>query len=265
MFKHLVFSLVLIVPASSTTPVLGQGSKPVGDDRAKQLFQEMEQRLAKAKSLECAFEIKAEWASGGDPRKTMLLEGSLFLADGNRVREEMNERTDGRPLFKFLVSDGARWWWHDKGSPPHLVDKKPWASLNADFLTSLARAGFFLPTAPLPPVEAADGKDRFPVSGFRLGPKEKLGEREAQRLEHQLFIKGQKGPKGEELSFPVTVWLDPQTSLPIKRMLSLKFVGTKEPELVITESYGKLVLDGEVNAKKFELPKKTEDTIVESR
>jgi outer membrane lipoprotein-sorting protein len=60
MFKHAVFSLVLMVLASSTTPVLGQGSKAAGDDRAKQLFQEMEQRLAKAKSLECSFEIKAE-------------------------------------------------------------------------------------------------------------------------------------------------------------------------------------------------------------
>ena len=163
-------------------------------------------------------------------------------------------------MFKSLVSDGTRWWWHDKGSPPHLVNKKPWANLTADCLTELARSGLSLPTMPLPPVEAANSKERFPVSGFRLGPKEKVGEREAQRLEYQLFIKGQNGPTGEKLPFPVTVWLDPRTCLPIKRVVTQDVLGVK-----ITESYGKLVLDGEVEAKQFELPKATKDTIVEQQ
>lgn len=258
MFKYLVFSLVLIVLNACSTPAPSQDAKPAGDDRAKRLFQEMEERLAKAKTLECAFEIKNEFSAPGDPQTTLLLEGSLFLAGGNQVRQEMNERTDGRPLFKSLVSDGAHWWWYDKGSPPHLVNKKPGDNLSADFLTALARTGFSLPTAPLPPVEAADSRERFPVSGFRLGSKEKVGKREAQRLEYQLFIKGQNGPKGEVLPFSVTVWLDPQTSLPIKRVVTQTVLG-----MSITESYGKLVLNGELDAKKFELPKETKDTIVE--
>jgi len=258
MFKHPGFSPVLIVLAACVTPSPGQNTNRGGDDRAKQLFQQMEGRLAKAQTLECAFEITDEFAARGDPRSKLLLEGYLFLAEGNRARQEINERADGRPTFHMLVSDGMRWWWYDKGSPPHLVNTKPYADLNADFLTALARTGLSLPNLPLPPVEAADSKERFPVSGFRLGPKEKIGEREAQRLEYQLFIKGQKEPNGEDAPFSVTVWLDPQTSLPIQRVVVQDVLGMR-----ITESYDKLILNGKVDAKRFELPKETKETIIE--
>jgi outer membrane lipoprotein-sorting protein len=137
-----------IVLARWVGPSPGQIAKQETDNRAKQLFQKMEERLAKAKTLECAFEIKDEFSAPGDPRTTLLLEGSLFLAEGNRARQEMSERTEGRPIFHMLVSDGTRWWWHDKGSPPHLVNKKPGNNLNPDFLTALARTGLSLPGLP---------------------------------------------------------------------------------------------------------------------
>ena len=251
--------LFLVFLTVCVTRVSAQDKQPAGDDQAKQLFYKMESRLAKAKALECVFDINCEISEASEHGQAILLEGSLFLAEGNRARQEMNERTNGRPMFKLSISDGARWWWHDEGSPPHLVNSKPWASLNADYLTSLARCGLFVPTMPLPPVEAANSKERFPVSGFRLGPKEKVGKREAQRLEYQLLIKGQNGPAGEELPFPVTVWLDPKTSLPIKRVISQTVFGGFK----ITETYGKLVLDGEVSANKFEFPKVTKDTMVQ--
>jgi outer membrane lipoprotein-sorting protein len=257
MFKAPVFSLVIVL-AACCLPALSQDAKPAADDRAKQLFQQMENRLAKAKTLQCTFEIDDEFSAPGDPKTTRLLEGSLFLAGGNRVRQEIKERTVGRPMFKLLVSDGTRWWWHDKGSPPHLVNKKLGDNLNADFATALARSGLSLPTLPLPPVETADAKERFPVSGFRLGTKEKVGEREAQRLEYRLPIKGQDGPAGEKIFFSVTVWLDPGTSLPIKRVITQTVLGMKT-----TETYRTLVLNGEIEAKKFELPKVTHDTIVQ--
>jgi hypothetical protein len=97
----------------------------------------------------------------------------FVLRWGNRVRHEMYERTDGRTMFKLLISDGMRWWWHDKGSPPHLVNKKPGDNLSADFLTALARTGFSLPTAPLPPVEAVDSKERFLFRAFSLDPRKR--------------------------------------------------------------------------------------------
>lgn len=265
MLRHLKYSLILVLLAGWVRPSLGQTAKPETDDRgkqtddrAKQLFQEMEARLDKARTLECDFDIDNDIAAPGDPATKLLLKGSLFLAGKNQAREEIHERTDGLPVFHMLVSDGVHWWWHDKGSPPHLVNKRPGANLNAEFLTALARSGLSLPNFPLPPVEAPDSKERFPVSGFRLGAKEKIGQREAQRLDYELFIKGQNGPKGEPAPFSVTIWLDPETRLPMKRVILQKVLGIK-----ITENYEKLSLDGKVDARKFDLPKVTKETIVE--
>src|SRR3954453_14804884 len=174
------FCLVAVILAGSVSLAIGQDAKPTGDGGAEQLFRKMEERLEKAKTLECAFEIKGDLQAPGDPGTDVLLDGSLFLAEGNRVREEIRESIKGHPLFRLLVSDGRRWWWHDKGSPPHLVEKKPADNLKSDFLTLLARPGLYLPTLPLPPVEVADIKEQFPVSRFRVGLKENVGGREAQ-------------------------------------------------------------------------------------
>jgi outer membrane lipoprotein-sorting protein len=243
----------------AVAPAFGQATQPAGEERAKQMFDAMEQRLASAESLECSFELTAESREPGHPNQALRLEGSLLLDAGNRHRLEINERSTGHELFKLLVSDGSRGWWHDKDSPPYLVNNKPPATLNADFRTSLARAGLFLPTLPWPPVDAADAKDRFPVSRFRLGPVEKVGDREARRLEYDLFIKGQRGPHGEEMPFPVTLWVDQESSLPVKRVVRQDMMGV----MVVTERYEKLTRDGPVDERAFELPKKTPDTLVE--
>jgi hypothetical protein len=260
MLKYLVFALAFLTPIRTASTALGQTAGPIGDDRAIQLFRAMEQRLAKAKSLECGFTITVQHPeAAGEPREVRSLEGSLLLAEGNRARLEMNERKEGRPLFHLMASDGRRFLSGDMNNPPRLIDEKPSATLNADFLTMLARSGLYMSTLPLPPVPAA-ARDRFAVSGFRLGGLEQVGEHEAQRLEYRLFIKGQKDPGGKDLPFPVSVWLDRKTSLPLRRMVRMRVQGTTE--VVILETYGKLVLNSGPDARRLELPGRTKDQIV---
>jgi hypothetical protein len=115
---------------------------------------------------------------------------------------------------------------------------------------------------PLPPVPAA-ARDRFAVSGFRLGRMEQVGGREAQRLEYRLFVRGQKDPEGKDLPFQASVWLDRKTSLPLRRMVRMRVQGATE--LVILETYGKLVPDARPDARKFQLPGQTKDQIVVPR
>jgi hypothetical protein len=261
--RYLVFALALLSPIHAVAAALGQAAEPIDDDRASQLFRTMEQRLAKAKSLECAFTITTQHPeAAGGPREVRSLEGSLLLAEGNRIRLEMNERTEGRPLFHLMASDGRRFLSGDMNNPPRLIDEKPSATLNADFLTMLARTGLYLTTLPLPPVPAT-ARNRFAVSGFRLGGMEQVGGHEAQRLEYRLFIKGQKDPEGKDLPFPVSVWLDRKTSLPLRRMVRMRVQGTTV--VVILETYGKLVLDTGPDARRFQLPERTKDQIVEPR
>jgi hypothetical protein len=264
MRKYLIFALALLSPIRIAPTALGQPAEPIGDDRAIQLFRVMEQRLAKAKSLECAFTIAVQYPEGpGEPREVVSLEGSLLLAEGNRARLEVNERTDGRPLFQRTVSDGSRWLWQDQYSPPHLVNEKPVATLNADFLTSLARTGLYLPTMLLPPALAAETRDRCPVSGLRLGRTEQVGGREAQRLEYRLVVKGRKAPEAKDLLFQVSLWLDRETSLPLRRVVRMRVEGATE--LVILETYRKLVPDAGPDATRFQLPERTKARIVEPR
>ena len=251
MLRYLAFALALLSPIHIAPTALGQAAEPIDDDRANELFRAMEQRLAKANSLECAFTITTQHPeAAGEPREVRSLEGSLLLAEGNRIRLEMNERTEGRPLFHLMASDGRRLLWGDMNNPPRLVEEKPSATLNADFLTMLTRTGLYMSTMPLPPVPAG-ARDRFPVSGLRLGRTEQVGGREAQRLEYRLFVKGQKDPEGKDLPFPVSVWLDRQTSLPLRRVVRMRVLGMTE--LVILETYGRLVLDSVPDARGFQL------------
>ena len=162
-----------------------------------------------------------------------------------------------------MASDGRRLLWGDMNNPPRLIDEKPNATLNADFLTTLARTGFYLPTMPLPPVPADNARDRYPVSGFRLGRTEHVGGQQAQRLEYRLFVKGQKDPEGKDVPFQVSVWLDRKTSLPLRRVVRMRVQGATE--LVILETYRKLVPDFGPDARRFQLPGRTKDQIVEPR
>ncbi len=268
MLTHFAFAMALLHPIHIVPTALGQAAEQIANDRASQLFsamdiQPMEQRLAKVKSLECAFTITTQHPeAAGEPREVRSLEGSLILAEGNRIRLEMNERTEGRPLFHLMASDGRRFLWGDMNNPPRLVDEKPNATLNADFLTMLARSGLYMFTMPLPPVPA-DDRDRFTVSDFRLGRTEQVGGREAQRLDYRLFVKGQKDPEGKDLPFQASVWLDRKTSLPLRRMVRMRVQGTTE--VVILETYGKLMPNAGPDARKFQLPGQRKDQIVVPR
>jgi hypothetical protein len=57
-------------------------------------------RCIQGKARACAFEIEDEFSEPGYPWKTMLVEGSLFLAKGNRARRgplaSMGPRSDNR-------------------------------------------------------------------------------------------------------------------------------------------------------------------------
>ena len=92
---------------------------------------------------------------------------------------------------------------------------------------------------PLPDVAVTDEKERFPVSNFTLGKEEKVGERQTQRLDYQLAVKGQNP------TFSVTVWIDLKTGLPVKRLVT---GGVGEEKLTYSETYN-LTLDGNLTRR----------------
>jgi outer membrane lipoprotein-sorting protein len=238
----IAFALIAVLVAASASASAVEPKNEGVKSEAENVFRDMEEKLAQAKTLQCNLMIKCDF---GGQMDNLAYKGSLFLGEGNRARQEIKEPTKGPPMRLLMVSDGARLSMQDNGMSHATLENTP-KYLNRDILTWMARSGVFLPHLPLPDVEADDAKDRFPVSGFKLGDKEKIGERAAQRLEYQLAVKGQ------DPTFSVTVWLDAVTGLPVKRMLTSE-VGTDK--ITVVETYSKLTLDEKVDAKKFDLPK----------
>src|SRR5438477_9238147 len=101
-------------------PPKGDGAK----GEAEKLFRTLEERLATAKTLECAFDVRTD---------TLAYKGSLFLAEGNRARLEINEATEGGPMRVLMISDGARQSFQDNGmNRPQLAGTPK--TLNAEIL-----------------------------------------------------------------------------------------------------------------------------------
>ena len=86
--------------------------------------------------------------------------------------------------------------------------------------------------------------DLFKVSDFVLGKTEKVGEREAQVIVYKLVMDNRDTAE-------TTIWLDTETKLPLKRVLSSKI---DNESLRITETY-EIHVNGKIDGKNFELPK----------
>jgi outer membrane lipoprotein-sorting protein len=205
-------------------------SVSVQDNEAEQLFQKMEEALLKAKTLDLSFHI-----TDGAGKVKEKSRGTLVAMSGNKVRLEMFGQ-------KVLVSNGTRMIRAVPDEGPLDTPK----DLDAEVRTWVARPGVFqaqIQWAANVPVAA---KERFRVSGFKLGNKEKVGERDTQRVDYQLTV------KGEDAAIPVTVWIDLKTKLPVKRQYEF----TEKGETVRSfEIYSRLTTDEKVDPKVFELPR----------
>jgi hypothetical protein len=235
-----VFWVAMGLSMAASTTAAGA---PLAENKdAEQLFQKMEAKLSEATALELSFDIAIEAQPGGRGAK---YKGTLATMSGNKLRLEMSGGvTDmGQPFTRLTISDGTRMRTMIAGDEKPSDQDTP-TNLTAEILTLVARTGVFLPQGPLPD-ENVDAKDRWGVSGFKLGSQEKDGERELQRLEYQLALQGQNEP------FSVAVWIDLKTGLPVKRLVTSE-VG--DEKIVVTETYGKLTLDEKLAPKTFELP-----------
>jgi outer membrane lipoprotein-sorting protein len=231
-------ALLLVAPAFAPAQDGGE---------AKKLFDAMEERLSKAKSVSLMFHLDLKH---GD-RKPDHLKGLLTLAEGNRAHVEAEGRFDAEDLKVTLVSDGKhlRLRKTEGGKTRPDRDRPTPKNLGAALTRVLSRAGvlFGLNSLPLGQKDKEIKADEFSVSDLKLGGKEKVGEREAQVLRYTLG----RVERADKLA--VTVWIDTQTHLPLKRVITDPKEGAAKGRLV--ETYTDFKVGAKVDAKKFELPK----------
>lgn len=210
---------------------------PQEKNEAEELFKKMEGKLANAKTIQLKL-------SGEMQPMKLALTGELLFDEAGKMRMELEGKSGPDLLKALMLSDG-------KNLRLESSDKKDPKSFEVpETLGKLARACFaragFVGT-----LDALDN-DRdvklepdaqFAPKGFKLGAKEKVGEREAQAVDYTMAKAGH--PESA-----VTVWIDKETLLPLKR--TVKMGG-----MSLTENYSGVKLDEKLDAAKFVLPKET--------
>src|SRR5262245_50330473 len=139
-------------------------------NEAEQLFRKMEDKLARAKTLQVAVSISIAGNKEGK------FAGSLTLAEGNKARLHLKGALADKALDLEMVSDGVRMHVSNPGSKPS--DRETPKNLNDIVARALSRVGLFatLMTARQSgPKRAELGvDDLFRASQFKLGKKEKV-------------------------------------------------------------------------------------------
>jgi outer membrane lipoprotein-sorting protein len=239
-----IFWMVLLLSAS---PQEQESAK------AEKLYQAMAKKLTGAKTLKCSFEIAIE-LDMGKAKAT----GVLAFADGNKNRLKADGDFFGGKLQIEMISDGKnyRMTMTAAGQPPQSSTGDVPPNMNEFLRGGMARGGVFIGLFPKTQKKAQaqtsnvsleqDGKieDLLPISAFKLGKKENIGKRETQRIEYTLTI--------DKEPFAVTLWLDPETNLPLKRQLSL---GKGKTQFQLVENYMNYSVNDNIEAKEFALPK----------
>jgi uncharacterized protein (TIGR03067 family) len=218
--------------------------------RAEQLFQELEARLAKAETIQGKYKAALEFKGENAGERGHKLEGALWLQKGNKLRLEMDGILILDPVKGAVVSDGAVMQYQDRGKGKSGRDKTP-ANLNSTFTGALAREGLLMCMLThsgggslAERIGDEIGKERKPPAEFKLRAKEKIGDVETDVIEFRIDL-------GEKILGHVTLWLDAQTHLPVRRHLKIEIEGRDGGHL--TESYEGLKLDEKIDPAKFNI------------
>ena len=208
---------------------------PQEKNEAEALFKKMEEKIAKSKTFQLKF-------SGELQPAKMAVTGHLLSDEGNRMRLDLEGKVEGQTHTATMISDGKklRFKSSDKPEPKVLDVPETFGPLSR---ACISRGGFFGMLDSLDNEEGLKAKadDHFLPSAFKLGAKEKVGDREAQAVDYRLV-------KENHPETQVTIWIDTQTNLPLKRSL-------KMGDMSLTETYSDCKVDEKLDAAKFELPK----------
>jgi outer membrane lipoprotein-sorting protein len=215
---------------------------------AQELYEAMEQRLAKADALR--FNFESEFQQGG---VTFKQKGALLLAAGNRMHlalETRAETPEGKQqtTTTLLVSDGKKLAGKSNvGGMAQTETGTADTHLCSSVVRYVSRHSLWFALALVKKLPDPKVVSLLTVSGFKTVGKEKVDKREANVIEYQLAAF-----PGAKDTTTWRLWLDAETNLPLKRT----FADTKDGKTVrITETYNAWELNPKVTAEAFDLPK----------
>jgi outer membrane lipoprotein-sorting protein len=216
---------------------------------AEKVFQQLEAKIEKAKSVHCSF--KGEMGPGG--RQGPTVQGSYQVGPGDKFQLTTQGKEDKEGRGKLTLVFENDQMTGTAGGPDGQSKKEMPVPAGAPkaLRTAMLRggptawnlwlgpqSGNFLGVKPGSPDWPA-----FTASKFRLGDKAKVGERDALVLEYTLDF--------DKKPYAVKLWLDAETKLPLKREIIIAKEGV-QGRIVETYSGFKLDEQGVEKGKKGE-------------
>jgi outer membrane lipoprotein-sorting protein len=217
--------LALLLP---TSVAVGQGRA----NEAEKLFRQVEKRIASAKSLKALSRtVRAE-----KPGQDVTFEVSLERAGPDKARLKFTRKVGGKDVVLEVTADGKKLRVTGLGPPRDAAIPDKFGELLNKMVsrTGLSEVSVLLFLQPKP----GEPEELFKVKDFELGKAGKVNGRDARVIRYRVG------------STAVTLWVDGQTLLPLKRLLVYENVGARG-----TESYREFTLDPKLPPKLFELPR----------
>ncbi len=228
------------VPLVAEAP-LGEPVEPIPDppEGAPELLAALEELLLREIGVILPFEVEAEGAL------EVALQGSLWLAPGGRARLNATGTFGGEAVSSLLVSDGRRMIWenngdrHEGATPPHLRE---------GLVLGLSRMGVLHNLARLVAGSPPDATDGSADGWVRIAGPAHAGSDPSE-------------PTGVAVHFGIvvggvasgeaTLWMDPQTRVPLLRRQEVSF---PDGSMQVIERYEDPMADVEVADSLFVIP-----------
>jgi hypothetical protein len=219
------------------------------ENEAEKLFRSMEKKIRSAKSLEIVF--KGELAA---ERLKTTFAGKVRLAQGNVFRMEVDVEVDGKRQERLMVCDGKTVYNKDKDAgrvktyPARADDTLKVQAFVSRVGVNLAALllGETIPVDPPKDAEPFDLDKAAPLSDFKAGAREHVGQKEAQAVAYS--VRG-----GRRLDYAsMVVWVDLQTQLPLKRTIEMRLAGSL---VRWVETYTTFAPEAKIDGKVFSAPR----------
>jgi outer membrane lipoprotein-sorting protein len=225
--------------------VLGSGRVGGQEGDPEKVVSRMEKQLAEAKTLQVTFEAEHTAGGKGD---FGLFKGTLTVSEGNKVHLDGVFWNDGKPTDPWkVISDGTNL----KSQGVYKASKPTPKRLADDYRSSLTHGGYLLVAFYLSSTAPKEAWPIFRASDVKLERKEEVGKRKAIVVVCKLTPTERAAFPGKDRVFSETLWIDVDTQLPMKRVVTYSMGGKKS---TFTESYSTFDLAPKIEAKLFELP-----------
>jgi len=226
------------------------------DKDAEKIFRDMEKKVKDAKAIEVTFryQLVGKNAKGAllmtnDGKARIAVMGNYFF--GIKGNSSFTLLSDGKNYkvtgAKFGIATIGRPFIEPGGSSEGQLGK----GFREMTTATLTRGGIGLTVIGLPYLVSIDAgidpdeqESKMTVYDFKMGAADKIGDRKAKVLHYRHGKGGNDDPD-------MTLWLDDETGLPLKRV----FQQPRGEKIRIEDTYNSLKLNPEFKASIFELPK----------